>query len=260
MPGGLKHAGSMSRLADALLGGGSRADLVDRYAQAAVEAFDPVDFASIVLFRRGDLTTLVATDEMARKLDATQAELREGPAFDVAPEARCILSADLEYDTRWPRFGQRAACLGVNAQLSHRLHDVGGSRAVLNLYTGRAGTIGIEPGHLDGFAAVGSLVLAHSHDTATLREAVRTRTLIGQAIGLIMARYGVTSSRAFAYLQRQSMNGHVKLRQVCASLVEEAEGARPAASDGAGTVGSGGGSSALSPPPSAHDGEPRAAR
>jgi hypothetical protein len=261
MPAGLKQAGSMSRLADALLGGGAgRDDVVDRYAMSAVEVFDSVDFASIVLFRRGDLATLVATDEMARKLDATQAELRDGPCLDVTAETHCILSSDLEYDTRWPRFGQRAACLGVNAQLSHRLHDVGGRHAVLNLYTCRPGTIGIEPAHLDAFAALGSLTLAYSHDTATLTEALRTRTMIGQAIGVVMARYGLTSGRAFAYLKRQSMNGHLKLRQVCANLVEEADRAQPAASDGAGTVGSGGGSSAPSPPPSPHDGEPRAAR
>jgi hypothetical protein len=236
MPAGLKQAGFMSRLADALLGGDRRDDVMDRYAQAAVEAFDPVDFASIVLVRRGDLSTLVASDEIARKLDSTQAELGEGPCLDVTAEARCILSADLEYDTRWARFGERVGCLGVRAQLSHRLHDVGGRRAVLNLYTSRAGTIGIDPAHLDAFAAMGSLAIAYDHDTASLREALRTRTMIGQAIGVVMARYGLTSARAFAYLQRQSMNGHLKLREVCASLVEEAEDAAAVANDGASTA------------------------
>jgi AmiR/NasT family two-component response regulator len=53
-----------------------------------------------------------------------------------------------------------------------------------------------------------------------LRTALVTRNLIGQAQGLLMHRYGITSSVAFDVLKRCSQDGNVKLRELSKEFVD----------------------------------------
>jgi AmiR/NasT family two-component response regulator len=54
----------------------------------------------------------------------------------------------------------------------------------------------------------------------TLTEALTTRNLIGQAVGIVMERYQLDSDRAFAFLVRLSQSANTKLRTVAAGLVD----------------------------------------
>jgi hypothetical protein len=56
-----------------------------------------------------------------------------------------------------------------------------------------------------------------------LREALRTRTLIGQAIGILMSEERLSTDAAFAKLVQTSSHSNVKLRDVAARMVELAE-------------------------------------
>jgi AmiR/NasT family two-component response regulator len=56
-----------------------------------------------------------------------------------------------------------------------------------------------------------------------LTRALESRTLIGQATGWVMARYGLSADAAFAYLVRQSQDTNTKLRIICAEQVAEAD-------------------------------------
>jgi ANTAR domain len=56
-----------------------------------------------------------------------------------------------------------------------------------------------------------------------LREALRTRTLIGQAIGILMAQEGLSTDEAFARLVETSSHSNLKLRDVAARMVELAD-------------------------------------
>jgi AmiR/NasT family two-component response regulator len=55
-----------------------------------------------------------------------------------------------------------------------------------------------------------------------LLEALQTRELIGQGIGIVMERYGLRADRAFDYLSRVSQSSNTKLRDVAADLVGQA--------------------------------------
>jgi ANTAR domain len=60
-------------------------------------------------------------------------------------------------------------------------------------------------------------------DVAHLREALVARLVIGQAEGLLMARYDLPSpDAAFGVLVRLSQHNHVKLREVAARIVADA--------------------------------------
>jgi AmiR/NasT family two-component response regulator len=48
---------------------------------------------------------------------------------------------------------------------------------------------------------------------------VRTRGLIGNAVGIVMERYQLTDDRAFAFLTRLSQDGNTKLRVVAEQII-----------------------------------------
>jgi AmiR/NasT family two-component response regulator len=53
----------------------------------------------------------------------------------------------------------------------------------------------------------------------TLQEALETRTIIGQAQGILMERLGLCAEEAFGYLRRSSSTDNVKLRDLAAEIV-----------------------------------------
>jgi AmiR/NasT family two-component response regulator len=54
-----------------------------------------------------------------------------------------------------------------------------------------------------------------------LRDALATRKVIGQAIGILMERHDMDEGEAFAYLTRVSSHTNVKLRMVAAEIVAQ---------------------------------------
>ena len=59
----------------------------------------------------------------------------------------------------------------------------------------------------------------------SLEEALQTRTEIGEAIGLLMARYNMSTDEAFATLVRRSSHTNRKVRELAAEMVAEANDA-----------------------------------
>ena len=54
-----------------------------------------------------------------------------------------------------------------------------------------------------------------------LNEALKTREIIGQAKGVLMAREGISDQEAFAMLKAVSQHSNVKLSQIAERLVQE---------------------------------------
>ena len=70
--------------------------------------------------------------------------------------------------------------------------------------------------------ATASLVALQEIDG--LRRALETRAVIGQAVGIVMTLRTLTTDGAFAHLVERSSHTNVKLRDVAAAIVAEAEG------------------------------------
>ena len=77
-----------------------------------------------------------------------------------------------------------------------------------------------EPGSPDN--GVHEELARTKRENAQLYEALRTRTVIGQATGLLMARRGLSPDEAFAELTKMSSYANRKLRDIAATLVAEA--------------------------------------
>jgi AmiR/NasT family two-component response regulator len=60
-----------------------------------------------------------------------------------------------------------------------------------------------------------------------LRSSLASRTVIDQALGIVMAREQCTQTRAFAILRSASQNSNVKLRDIASAIVTSVSGEPP---------------------------------
>ena len=67
-----------------------------------------------------------------------------------------------------------------------------------------------------------------AHEIEHLRRALVNRTVIGQAIGILMERFKVTSDEAFADLKTTSQGLNVKLAEIARDLSDSGEWPPPA--------------------------------
>lgn len=209
------------RLSEALAPGDLDATL-ESITRAAVEVVPDVAFASITV-KHGDgrLTTSAPTDPSTLPLDAAQYEYQEGPCYVAATETVHVTSPHLADDDRFPRYGPVAASAGIRAQAAIRLFEGPDSNGALNLYSLKSGSF--EDLDMLGqlFVHHSAVALAYARQVSQLQEAVRTRQLIGQAVGVTMERFDLDDARAFAFLTRLSQDSNIKLRVVAERLLDE---------------------------------------
>ncbi len=156
--------------------------------------------------------------------DAVMSEVGEGPCLDALLQHRIIRVDDMRGEPRWPLFAPRAAALGALSMLAFPLFVKDDSLCALNLYAGEADAFTDESEHVGRLlAAHAAVAYSGAQREENLLAAIETRDLIGQAVGLLMERYSITSSRSFETLVRFSRQTNRKLRDVAAELIRDAE-------------------------------------
>jgi hypothetical protein len=78
-----------------------------------------------------------------------------------------------------------------------------------------------------GALAVGLRITDERAENATLRVALTSRSVIDQAIGILIAQQQCSIDDAFALLRRTSQGRNVKLRDVAAQIVDSAQRHQP---------------------------------
>ncbi len=92
----------------------------------------------------------------------------------------------------------------------------------LNFYSTLTGAIDPEaPRRAELFATHAALALSHARRADHAAEAVPTRQLIGQAVGILMERFELTEDRAMYYLVRVAAAGQLGLRDVARVVVDQ---------------------------------------
>jgi hypothetical protein len=239
-------AGHMVELTRSLLEAETVAGVLRRILLAAQILVPDADMASITLREPdGELRTPFQSDAVAIDLDRLQYQLGEGPCLAAADPAGPAFasSGDLAADPGWPEFGPAAASYGYASVLATALLlPTASNEAVgtLNLYSR-------ERGKLDGIARDTALLLATHASLAlaavrtvaegvrdradaedqrvNLRSALDTRTVIGQATGILMARRGLDADKAFELLSHASQNLNVRLGSLAEGIVATPEAA-----------------------------------
>jgi transcriptional regulator with GAF, ATPase, and Fis domain len=193
---------------------------------SAIEAVPGVDHASIsITGKDGLIQTLAPTDLVAVRADELQYELGEGPCLKAVLEEPVVQVDDISSDPRWPQFGPRVAKqFGIGSQLAFQFRADPHVRGGFNLYSNEAHQISMETRQLAAlFANMAAVALGWTRQEETLNDALATRNLIGQAVGIVVERYKVDSDRAFSFLVRTSQSSNTKLRDVAAGIVADAD-------------------------------------
>jgi hypothetical protein len=197
---------------------------LSRITTAAVEVLPEVTHASIsVRYADGRLQTVAPTDPMLCEVDEAQYRYQEGPCFDALTRSAQVVAPHLATDDRFPRYREVATAVGIRSQAGVRLFDTPKSQGALNLYSLNAGAFE-DLGSLTAlFTHQSSMAIEYAQEVANLREAIATRKVIGQAVGIAMERYGFNDERAFAFLARLSQTQNVKLRVVAQAIVDASQ-------------------------------------
>ena len=191
-------------------------------ATSAARNIPGVDYVSVTLHRQDHtMLTVTATDPLATQADDLQYELHEGPCYSAVTDERFVLVNDLDATPQFPLYSPKARALGVGAQAAVQLLNHDGERAGLNLYASRAGAFDDSTVHIaELFATHAGALLGYAQQVEQLSAALHTRSDIGTAIGILMERYKIDQSQAFAFLSRNSQNRNVKLRALALELVQ----------------------------------------
>ena len=213
---------TMARLATEIAEADGELRTIEQVISAAVQVLE-VEHGGVTIFedRGRGLSSVGASGSEVEKADALQHELREGPCVDAAVESRVVWSTDLADDERWPQWGPRAVELGLRSILSIELHSQQRRIGALNLYGHRPREF--DPDDRDLASLLGrqaSASLLHLRTEQGLQEALSSRTVIGQAEGILMERFGLDGEHAFEVLRRYSQDVNVKLRDVAAQVVD----------------------------------------
>ncbi len=189
-------------------------------ARTSIPGFNEVGIS--MMPKKGKVETRAATGDLVYELDYLQYELGEGPCVETLRDAQVVVAPRIREDRRWPRYVPGAVEMGLRSQLAVRLHlDEEGTLGGLNLYSTTSDEIDEDAkATAELFAAHAAIALSNMNERETLNEALHTRKVIGQAIGILMERYKMSEDRAFAFLVRASSHGNIKVRDIAQGLVD----------------------------------------
>ncbi len=188
----------------------------------------------------GRPVTVACSDPLAAQVDEVQYALDDGPCLRAMRGGHVVRIEDTADKARWPEFEARAAARGIRSCLALPLrsgppNSGGPTVGALNLYARTASAFGAaEARRAENFAqnASGALTLAmrmasHAALIEQLRSSLGSRTVIDQALGVIMARERCGQDRAFAILRTASQHSNVKLRDIATAVVTDVSGEPP---------------------------------
>lgn len=151
-----------------------------------------------------------------------------------------VVVVDLRTETRWPRYSPRAADAGILASISLPLLSDDEAPGALNLYMEQPNAVTaavrrdmeLFAAQVSGALALMRAFVQRSQVSDQLEQALSSRTVIDQAIGILMGQQRCSADEAFALLRANSQNNNRKLRDVAGELVERVSGAAPTPSPG----------------------------
>lgn len=186
----------------------------------------------LTLRRDHRAVTVTSSDERAARVDEVQYAHGDGPCLTSLDTGEVVSVVDLLDDDRWGDYRGPALAHGVRSSLSLPLRSDGGVIGALNIYASQAHAFDQEDQRRAvQFATEASRALTlalriaeRTEMSAQLQEALASRAVIDQALGIVMAQRRCTADEAFDTLRTVSQNSNVKVRDVAARLVASVSG------------------------------------
>ncbi|MGA8370547.1 MAG: GAF and ANTAR domain-containing protein [Acidimicrobiales bacterium] len=194
---------------------------LSRIVKLAVETIDPCQHCGVSIVEGRRIVSPASSDEIPGIVDQLQSESGEGPCIDAIKDHEVFQTGRLSEEGRWPNFAHRASTeSGIESILSIRLFVEGDTMGSLNLYSEQPDAFDDHDVAFGAvFAAHAAVAWSTSRTIDNLRKGLQTRELIGEAVGILMARQDVSEAEAFDILTRASQRLNVKLRLIAEDVV-----------------------------------------
>ena len=206
-------------------------------AAVAAKVVEPPASCGITTAHDGQHATVATSDARAAQVDQVQYETGTGPCIETLATGTPVEVLDQQEDSRWPAYAQRSVEMGVRSSLSIPLAVDGvGALGALNVYGfERPREFGEdERRRIEMFATQASTAirLAVQRDEQQsmvdqMEKALLSRSVIDQAIGVLMAQEHCTTEQAFDLLRKHSQNNNRKLREVAVDVITRLTGHSP---------------------------------
>jgi hypothetical protein len=222
----------INSLAELELSGQTLDDILGHVGRLGVASLAGWDAAATSLAEKDRIATYGANDPRIDPVDQNQYDNNAGPCVDAAKAGEIQYFDGTDFKPEWRQFAEAAAQADVYSVLSFPLKLRDEVIGAINFYSGERDAL--RPGQREEgsvFAAHAAVAIANAKELGSkealvgqLEEGLQTRTVIGQATGLLMAQEGLTSEEAFQKLVKVSQTSNVKLREIAQRYVESWEG------------------------------------
>jgi GAF domain-containing protein len=200
---------------------------LQRNMEMLVRAVPGADMASVSVLHGETAETVASSSERVWSIDSDQYAAGDGPCLQAARTGEVVRTGVAEARRRWPEFSRSARGAGVQSYLSCPLIVDEKFAGSLNLYSEHPhGFADFDVALLRLYATAACAAIGNARRYARVRtvagqleQALDSRAVIDQAIGVLMARRQITAAEAMAELSRQSQQTNVKLRDIAARLV-----------------------------------------
>ncbi|MFR0357680.1 GAF and ANTAR domain-containing protein [Streptomyces sediminimaris] len=223
-----------SRITQWLLDTDSVEDFLQTLADAALQ-LSPAQSAGLTLEGEGRPLTVVSSGTPASELDEKQYGQDDGPCLQTLRTGEELRIDDVREETRWGSYPGYAVACGIRSSLSLPIAAHTHTAGALNLYA--APPAAFERTDLTALRALaaeatGAIALAQRIADAEafadqLQQAMRSRSVIDHALGVIMGQRRCTAEEAFGILRSESQHRNIKLRDLCTALITELTGQPP---------------------------------
>ena len=224
---------TFQRLQSLLLSLSDIETFLQQLTELAAGLSEPPASCGITMRSDGRPVTVNSSDARASALDESQYETDQGPCLHAMRTGQTVVISDAATEVRWPTYMARARRQGLKSSLSIALALQGMTLGAMNIYRfDRPGafTGELRQGHeIFAAQASGALQLATLQTRQTelrdqFEQALTSRSVIDQAIGILMAGQRCDAEEAFRLLRLRSQSSQQKLRDVAAILVTQVGG------------------------------------
>lgn len=199
--------------------------VLQRLIEVAVAQIPGAEYGGVTMVEDGALTTRAPSDPRIIEIDALQAELGEGPCVTAlhANSSAVVQVDDFAGEAgRWPRFAPAAVEAGMTSLLSLAMSPRDAVQGAVNLYSTRRAAFGtIDRALGEAFATQVGVAVFGARAVASLRRAIDTRDVIGQAKGVLMERFDIPAGQAFDLLVHSSQETNIKLFDIATMLTTD---------------------------------------
>ncbi|MGW2642967.1 GAF and ANTAR domain-containing protein [Streptomyces sp. NPDC001348] len=228
----------LARLQTLLVESDRLEDFLEELVTLTAEALPVPAHCSVTLSPEGgdQPTTAAASDPEVELFDQRQYEIDDGPCLSTLRTGTPHEVPDLAAEDRFGPFpdlcNEYGMCSMLSLPLTPPRQRVTG---VMNLYSSEREAFtrpvreqaAVFAGYASGALGVALKIAGQTRFSTDLQRAITSRTVIDQALGIVMSQRRCDSDKALEILKRLSQQRNVKLRDVASQVVAQVTGTPP---------------------------------